>query len=238
MLSNSASTASRDKAGRLAVLRNERLTALAGSVLLVLIVVELIITVDLHALIPVHIFIGMVLSGPLLIKLFSTGYRFVRYYTGHPAFVQSGPPHPILRLLAPALLLFTLLVFVSGLGLAISGPTQSGLWFKIHAASTALWIPLVAVHVYAHIRKAAKGVTSDWGSRSQLRVSGRAGRLRFTLLGLALGLIGALVMIPISSPWAHWTIESGIPSPLALGLAAAVVGIVIAAQLLRGNRDA
>ena len=77
--------------GRSGVVGNERLTALAGAVLLVLILVELVSSANLHALLPLHVFVGVLLAGPLVVKLGSTGYRFVRYYTRSPAYVRSGP---------------------------------------------------------------------------------------------------------------------------------------------------
>ena len=63
--------------GRSGVVGNERLTALAGAVLLVLILVELVSSANLHALLPLHIFVGVLLAGPLVVKLGSTGYRFL-----------------------------------------------------------------------------------------------------------------------------------------------------------------
>ena len=82
---------------RSGVIGNERLTALAGAVLLVLILLELVSSANLHALLPLHIFVGVFLAGPLVVKLGSTGYRFVRYYTKSPAYVRSGPPRLPLR---------------------------------------------------------------------------------------------------------------------------------------------
>ncbi len=61
--------------------RNERITAIAGAVLFVFIIVELLVTANLHGLVTEHIFVGILLSGPLVVKMFSTGYRFFRYYT-------------------------------------------------------------------------------------------------------------------------------------------------------------
>ncbi len=94
--------------GRSGVIGNERLTALAGAVLLVLIVVELVTVPNLRALLSVHVLVGVLLAGPLAVKLGSTGYRFLRYYTGSPAYVRKGPHeysalapadrHPCLRL--------------------------------------------------------------------------------------------------------------------------------------------
>src|SRR5260370_13935764 len=94
--------------GRSGVVGNERLTALAGAVLLVLILVEIVSSVSLHAGIAIHIFVGVLLTGPLVVKLGSTFYRFLRYYTRSPAFVRRGPPRLPLRVLAPLLLVTTL----------------------------------------------------------------------------------------------------------------------------------
>jgi len=101
---------------RSGVIGNERLTALAGAVLLVLILVELVSSANLHTLLPIHIFFGVLLAGPLVVKLGSTGYRFLRYYTRVPAYVRSGPPRLPLRVLAPLLLVTTLVVVGSKIG--------------------------------------------------------------------------------------------------------------------------
>jgi hypothetical protein len=54
-------------------------TGLASAVLLVLLVVELVTVVDLGALFMPHVFVGIVLIGPLAVKIGNTGYRFTRY---------------------------------------------------------------------------------------------------------------------------------------------------------------
>ncbi len=48
--------------GRSGVVGNERLTALAGAVLLVLILVEIVSAAYLHALLPIHVFVGVLLA--------------------------------------------------------------------------------------------------------------------------------------------------------------------------------
>src|SRR5258708_35556449 len=55
--------------GRSGVIGNERLTALAGAVLLALIVVELVTVANLSAVLAVHVLIGVLLAGPLAVKL-------------------------------------------------------------------------------------------------------------------------------------------------------------------------
>ena len=57
---------------------NERLTANAAVVLIVLLAVEGATLLSLRSLLPVHVFVGMLLIPPVALKLASTGYRFLR----------------------------------------------------------------------------------------------------------------------------------------------------------------
>ncbi len=211
---------------------------MAGLALFVLLLVELVVTAKLHSLLSVHIFLGIVLAGPLTVKMLSTGYRFARYYTGSPVFVEKGPPHWLLRLVAPFMVLLTVLVFASGFALVILGPTRMGLFFDIHAASVALWIPLVAVHVFAHFRKVPRLVAHDLTKRPGYRVSGRNGRIALNVFSLIVGFIAAILMIPVSAPWRHFQYAQNVSPPLAVGIVLAVIAIFIAIPLLRiGRRD-
>jgi hypothetical protein len=58
---------------------NELLTVAAGTVLIVILAVIGVTIVALGRLLSVHLFVGMLLLGPLALKLSSTGYRFARY---------------------------------------------------------------------------------------------------------------------------------------------------------------
>ncbi len=80
---------------------NERLTAMTGTVLIVLLAVLGVTILRIGQLIWLHLFLGLLLLGPLAVKLGSTGYRFVRYYTGDPAYREKGPPEPAAALIAP-----------------------------------------------------------------------------------------------------------------------------------------
>ncbi len=219
------------------VVRNERLTALAAAVLLVGFIVDLLVTANLHQLIMIHIFIGVLLAGPLTVKLFSVGYRFFRYYGRSPAFVAKGTPNMWMRLLAPFFIIDTLALFLSGIALALHGPMNDRLLFLMHAATAAMWVPMLAVHVYAHIRLVPRSIARDWAVPSSQAVSGRVQRLRITVVSLIVGAVAAALITPLASPWRHAFIPNVIPSPLILGIVTAVIGVIIAIPLLRGARD-
>lgn len=219
------------------VARNERLTAITAAVLLVGFLVDLIVTANLSRLIMVHIFLGTLLAGPLIVKLSSVGYRFLRYYTKSPAFVAKGPPNPWMRLLAPFFIVDTLLLFISGLALVFEGSPNNRLVFLLHAGTGALWIPMLAVHVYAHIRQVPRAIARDWVIPSQEAMSGRVKRLRINIIALIIGAIGGLIVSGVAAPWRRVHLPPVIPSPLILGLVAAFFGVLIAVPLLRGQRE-
>jgi hypothetical protein len=73
---------------------NERLTALTGMVLLVLLAAEGVTILSVRRLLTLHLFLGMLLIGPVVLKACSTIYRFLRYYSGPPS---TGARAPLLR---------------------------------------------------------------------------------------------------------------------------------------------
>src|SRR5579863_6886118 len=166
---------------RSAVVGNEQLTTLAGAVLLVLIVVELVTVPNLRTLLSVHVFIGILLVGPLVIKLGSTGYRFLRYYTRSSAFVRKGPPHLPLRLLAPLLVATTLLIVGSGIGLVVTDPLHPGPLLLVHGLSTLIWLPLLAIHVFAYLLRVPRSLADDWSTHPAEHTPGRWLRLGVNL---------------------------------------------------------
>ncbi|CRK83225.1 hypothetical protein [Neobacillus massiliamazoniensis] len=218
---------------RFPIERNKRMTAIAGTVLFVLIIAELVITANLAALRSEHIFVGVLLAGPLVVKMCSTGYRFFRYYTKSPEFVRAGPPNILLRLLAPFLVVITILVFISGFGLVLGGHAHEELFIKIHAVSVTLWLPLLAVHIYAYIRKASGLIANDWTGKSKYRVPGREGRLGINVAAIIMSGIAAIIM----TPWKAGEGDHGIPSPLIVGIMAAVIAVLIFKLLLRKTNN-
>jgi hypothetical protein len=113
---------------------NEQLTALTGAPLFVLLAVLGVTIVRVHQLMWLHLFLGLLLIGPVSLKMASTGYRFARYDTGDPVYRRKGPPETALRLIAPIVVLTTVVVFVSGIILMFNG-TCSATWAPRGAGS-------------------------------------------------------------------------------------------------------
>ena len=215
------------------VVGNERLTALAGAVLLVLILVELVSSASLHEGIAIHIFVGVGLCGPLVVKVGSTFYRFLRYYTGSLAFVRRGPPRLPLRVLAPLLLVTTLVVIGSGIGLVVTGPAQAGPLLPMHNLSVLVWLPMIAIHVFAYIWRTPRLVADDWSKQSGRSLApGRGLRLGVNLGALLAGAVAAILLFPGATPWVVWSQTSQmISAPLIVGLIIATLVLLVTKPL-------
>ncbi len=187
---------------------NERLTAAAGAVLLVLLALIGVTILRIGQLLSVHLFVGMLLIPPVLLKLSSTGYRFVRYYTRSPRYREEGPPDWPLRIIAPMVVLSTLVVFVSGVVLLFVGPSARATWFPIHKDSFFVWVAFMAVHVLGHLPAIPRLLRADYSRYAAYDhedlggdVTGRAGRMLALSGALVAGLVLAILVIPEFGPW-------------------------------------
>ena len=183
---------------------NERLTALTGMVLLVLLAAEGVTVLSVQQLLTVHFFVGMLLIGPVVLKVCSTGYRFVRYYTGAAAYRRKGPPAPLLRLLGPVVLLTSVAVIGTGVMLALTGP-GGGVWLLLHKASFVLWFGAMTVHVLAYIwrlpRLARGDVAGGAGRRANEVLAGRGARWLLLMASVLTGLLLAVLTVHQAGAW-------------------------------------
>jgi hypothetical protein len=209
------------------VIGNERLTALVSFVLLVLIIVELVTSAFLRLWLPTHTVVGVLLAGPLLVKMGSTGWRFLRYYTRAPAYVRRGPPFLVLRVLGPMLLITTVVMVGSGIGLVVVGPIQ--VFLLTHVFSALVWLPLIVVHSVAHLLQVPSRLADDWSTRLGFHSRrGRGLRLGVNLGALLLGVIAAVLLFPAATPLFAWSQTNVIGvGPFLVGMGVALlVGLI------------
>jgi hypothetical protein len=132
---------------------NEQLTAAVASVLLLLLAIEGATLLQIRSLLTVHAFVGMLLIPVVALKLTSTGWRTLRYYRRSEEYVRRGPPHVVLRVLvAPVVILSTLVLFGTGVVLLVIGQTH-GTVVGLHKASFVVWVGAIGLHVLAHALK-------------------------------------------------------------------------------------
>jgi hypothetical protein len=210
---------------------NERLTAITGAVLLVLLAVEGYTILRIGRLLTLHVFLGMLLLGPVTLKAGSVLYRFARYYCGSEPYRRKGPPDPLLRVIGPINMLLTACVFGSGIMLAVTGPNYSyggptG-WLQLHRLSFIAWLFFMAIHVLAYVWRLprllaaeARGVCLPEGGpggpgggpggqtaagrharRAVAILGGRGIRLALLVASLLAGLVIALLTVHLTGKW-------------------------------------
>jgi len=197
---------------------NERLTAMTGAVLLLLLAAEGLTILRLGRLLTLHFFIGMLLLGPVALKAGSVVYRFYRYYTGSAPYRRKGPPALLLRLLGPVIMLLTACVFGTGVILAIVGPSGREPWLFYHKAAFILWFGAMTIHVLAYVPRLprllyaeARGTALPPGgahaaggrpvSRATQILGGRGVRLSLLAASLVAGLAIALLTVHLAGAW-------------------------------------
>lgn len=190
---------------------NELLTTEVGVVLFVLLAVLGVTILRIGQLLWLHLFLGLLLLGPVALKLASTGYRFMRYYTHNRAYRSKGPPEPYLRLIAPIVVLSTVAVFATGFALLLLGPSSRGTLLLAHKASFIVWIMFTALHVIGHLPDIQRNLLQGRAVRSAVLAgadgqpaAGRSGRGLSLLVALAAGLVLALLLLPQFEPWLHY----------------------------------
>jgi hypothetical protein len=196
---------------------------MTGAVLLILLAVEGYTILRIGRLLTLHVFLGMLLLGPVTLKAGSVLYRFTRYYTGSEPYRRKGPPAPLLRVIGPINMLLTACVFGTGIMLAVTGPSDYGGptgWLQLHRLSFIAWLFFMAIHVLAYVWRLprllaaeARGVSLSEGEtgahvvagrhtrRAMEVLGGRGTRLALLVASLLAGLVIALLTVHLTGKW-------------------------------------
>jgi hypothetical protein len=180
---------------------NARLTAANAAVLLVLLAAEGVTILRVRQLLSPHVFIGVLLIPPVLLKTAGTTWRFARYYAGAPAYRRKGPPPVLLRLLGPLVMVLTLVLLFSGVGLLLVSRPWLPLLLKVHKASFVLWFAVMTIHVLGHLGEVFRLAPRDWLRRTRREVTGAGTRQWLIAASLVAGaLLGFLMLSDVG----HW----------------------------------
>ena len=187
---------------------NERLTAATGSLLILLLAVIGVTLLRMRSLISVHLFVGLLLIPPIALKLASTGYRFMRYYTSNPSYRKRGAPSILLRVSAPVVVASTLAVLVTGIALLFVGPASTGVLRELHKLSFIVWAAFTALHVLGHLPDLQKTFLTKRGGRIEYNqlAAGRTGRVISIASALLAGVVLAIVLIPHYAAWSQFEV--------------------------------
>ena len=194
---------------------------MTGAVLLILLAVEGYTILRIGRLLTLHVFLGMLLLGPVTLKAGSVLYRFARYYAGSEPYRRKGPPAPLLRIIGPINMLLTACVLGSGIMLAVTGPGYyGGGAIRVAGAAPAFVHRLALLHGHprARLRVAAargcspprcaaspsQGGQTGAGRRTRRAVEvlgGRGTRVALLVASLLAGLVIALLTVHLAGKW-------------------------------------
>jgi hypothetical protein len=185
---------------------NERLTAATGILLVALLAVIGVTILRLRPLISVHLFVGLVLIPVVCLKLASTGYRFVRYYTSDRLYRKRGAPPILLRLSAPIVVATSVVVLATGVALLFIGPESSGTLRLLHKASFIVWVAFIALHVLGHLPDIQKIFLTRRGDHVEYNrhTAGSSGRIISIAGAVVAGVVLAILLIPHFGAWTHF----------------------------------
>lgn len=189
------------RARRFGIEANARLTSSTALVLLILLAIEGVTVLRVRSLLTLHVFIGMLLVPPVLVKLSSTFWRFAKYYSGSREYREKGPPPVVLRLLGPFVALLTIILFASGILLLLGPLAWRGDMLLLHQASFVLWFACMTIHVVGHFKETAQLSTKDWLRRARVKVAGSRWRRLAITMSLVSGVVLGFVTIPTVGPW-------------------------------------
>jgi len=187
-----------DRAGGVA--GNTRLTSSVAVILLVTLFLEGLTIVQVGAHLTWHVFLGIVLIPISLLKAGATTWRFVRYYLKNPDYQRKGPPPLLLRLLGPFVVILTMVLLFTGLGLIVIAPVPwRSTLLGLHRISFVLWFGAMTIHVLGHLGETASQGWRDYVRRTRRDVAGASLRQWSALASLATGVVLGIWLTPYAN---------------------------------------
>lgn len=181
---------------------NQRLTAAVGLLLVVPIGAELAtIVLGVHTFMSLHVFVGLALIPPVLLKLGSTGWRFARYYTRSDVYVAAGPPQLAMRLLAPLLVAATVVLLGSGVAMGVLRGHDLQLARRLHGPASVVFLVLLGVHVLVYLGRALREGSRDLRPTTRSSAAGATWRGYAIAAACALGLVAGAATVGTQHRW-------------------------------------
>ena len=193
---------------------NAVLVAWTGLLLLLLIAAELITLLDVRGLIDWHVGIGVLLVPVALLKTISTGWRILRYYTGHEPYRTAGPPPTLLRVLGPLVIASTLGLLASGIVLITLGERRSHQTLfaalgqrvdlvTVHQALFFAFAAFTGLHLVARIVPAVTVTRGRTGGHLEGTAAVPGSGLRTFALAITLvaAALAVVLLLPLANDW-------------------------------------
>jgi hypothetical protein len=180
-------TGRRDGAIATRVFGNHALTSWAGLLLLPGLAVVALSGLVFGNFWQLHYIAGLSLIPLSLVKLGTTSYRALSYYVRRAVYRAAGAPEWAGRLLAPALIVSTIIAMGTGIWMW-SQQSEAQPWAKLHVLSVLAMGACVGLHLLLRTPISLQAVARDGVAALQHNVP----RIRIALVGIALA-IGLIV---------------------------------------------
>ncbi len=174
--------------------------------------------VSVRRLLTLHVFVGMLLVPPVLLKIGSTGWRILRYYAGDSFYRHKGPPPLPLRLLGPIVVVLTIVLFASGIAMVLMPASFRNQLLFLHKSSFVLWFGAMTIHVLAHVLETSRLAPADIARRSREQVRGAGARLWTVAGSLVVGVFLGIVMLPTVGHWLVLVAPTRVVEPWTSGI--------------------
>ena len=183
---------------------NKRLTAAVGVLLLAPVLLEIAtVLFGVHTFMSWHVFVGLALIPLVVLKLATTGWRFARYYTRSRAYVANGPPQAAMRLLAPFLVVATVVLFGSGVAMGLLHGHALQIARRLHGPAAAIWLLLLGLHVLVYLGRALRDTADDVLPADRTSVRGKAVRRYMLATAVVGGLVLGGALVPAQHRWVN-----------------------------------
>ncbi len=183
---------------------NKRLTAAVGVLLLAPVLVEgATVLLGVHTFMSWHVFVGLALIPVVVLKLATTGWRFVRYYTRSRAYVADGPPRAAMRLLAPLFVVATVVLFGSGVAMGLLHGHSLQIARRLHGPASVIWLLLLGLHVLVYLGRALRSTADDVLPEDRAPVRGKTARRYALATAVVCGLVLGSALVPAQHRWVN-----------------------------------
>jgi hypothetical protein len=182
-------TGRRNGAAAMRVFGNRALTSWAGLLLLPGLAVVALSGVAFGRYWQLHYIAGLSLIPLLLVKLGSTTYRALSYYTRRAIYRAAGAPEWVGRLLAPALIASTIIAMATGIWMWTQH-SEAQPWAKLHVLSVLAMGACVGLHLLLRAPISLQSIATD--GFAALRHNVPRIRIALVAIALAIGLIVGL----------------------------------------------
>jgi hypothetical protein len=160
------------------------------------------ILLGVHTFMSLHVFVGLALIPPVLLKLGSTGWRFTRYYTRSDAYVEHGTPRIAMRLLAPLFVVATVVLFSSGVAMGFLHGHALVVARRLHGPASVVWLVLFGVHALVYLKRALISGSREVTAAGR-DVPGRSRRAFLVGATAVSGLVIGAATVPTQHRWVH-----------------------------------